>query len=287
VSSAPSPVMGAPTPLAFDQVRLRRLAAMITGELGIKMPDEKLTMLHGRMQRRLNHLGMRSLVEYEARLRDPKLGRDEHVHLFDLATTNKTDFFREPQHFTFLTDKALPALSKRGDRWNCRVWCAGCSTGQEVYTLAMVLDDYARSHPGFNFDIVATDISTRVLREAAAATYPDALAQPIPTALRQRYLLRGKGERAGEVRVVPELRKKVRFERLNFMDAQYPIGEVDIVFFRNVLIYFDRPTQKLVLERQARLIRPGGYLFIGHTESAAGLHLSLINESSSVLRRPA
>ena len=281
-----SAVAAAPLALEFDQVRLRRLAATITSELGIKMPDEKLTMLHGRMQRRCNQLGLRSLSEYEARLKDPKLGHEEHVQLFDLATTNKTDFFREPQHFTFLTEKALPQLSTRGDRWNCRVWCAGCSTGQEVYTLAMVLDDYAQSHPGFSFDIVATDISTRVLREAAAATYAASLTDPVPAAFRQRYLLRGKGERAGQVRIVPELRKKVRFQRLNFMDKQYPINEVDIVFFRNVLIYFDRPTQKMVLERQARLLRPGGYLFIGHTESAAGLGLPLVNESSSVLRRP-
>lgn len=275
-----------PAPLPFDQARLRKLAATITSELGIKMPDEKLTMLHGRMQRRLNQLGMRSLVEYEARLRDPAHGHAEQIQLFDLATTNKTDFFREPQHFAFLTDKALPALAPRGERWNCRVWCAGCSTGQEVYTLAMVLDDYARTHPGFSFDLLATDISTRVLREAAAATYPAALTHPVSAAFRQRYLLRGKGERAGQVRIVPELRKKVRFQRLNFMDKQYPVGEVDIVFFRNVLIYFDRPTQKAVLERQARLIRPGGFLFIGHTESAAGLGLSLVNETSSVLRRP-
>jgi chemotaxis protein methyltransferase CheR len=286
VTAAPL-ASGPPSALPYDENRLRKLASIINAELGIKMPDGKLTMLHGRMQRRINQLGLRSLAEYEQRLRDPALGKDEHVQLFDLATTNKTDFFREPAHFTFLTQKALPTLSTRGDRWTCRVWCAGCSTGQEVYTLAMVLDDYARAHPGFNFEILATDISTRVLREAAAATYHASLTEPIAPELRQRYLLRGKADRAGLVRIVPELRRKVKFQRLNFMDKQYAIGEVDIVFFRNVLIYFDRPTQKMVLERQAKHMRPGGYLFIAHTESAAGLDLSLVNETSSILRRPA
>lgn len=269
----------------LDVTRLRRFAAEITATLGIKLPDDKLTMLHGRLQRRLNQLGMRSLAEYEQRLADPAHATDERVQLFDLATTNKTDFFREPDHFTYLTEHALPALSRRGNRWNCRVWCAGCSTGQEVYTLAMVLDDYARSHTGFGFEIAATDVSTRVLREAAAATYPESLVEPVPPAMRQRYLMRGKGARSGMVRIVPELRARVRFSRLNFMAPQYPLGELDIVFFRNVLIYFDRKTQKQVLERQCRLLQPGGYLFIAHTESIAGLDLPLVAETSSILRR--
>ena len=273
------------TTSGLDVVRLRRLAAAITRVLGIKLPDAKLTMLHGRLQRRLNELGMRSLGDYEQRLRDPAHAEAERIELLDLATTNKTDFFREPVHFQYLTQRALPALSTRGDRWVCRVWCAGCSTGQEVYTLAMVLGDYARTHPGFNYEIVATDVSTRALREAAAATYPAELVEPVPPALRQRYLMRGKSARGGMVRVVPELRAKVKFGRLNFMASHYPLGELDIVFFRNVMIYFERATQKQVLERQCRVLRPGGYLFIGHTESVAGLDIPLTPETSSILRK--
>jgi len=268
-----------------DTVRLRRLAATITGELGIKMAEDKLTMLKGRLQRRINQLGLTSLTAYEDRLHDPLHAETERIHLFDLATTNKTDFFREPAHFRYLTERALPALSERGDRWLCRVWCAGCSSGQEVYTLAMVLDDYARSHPGFDYEIIGTDISVRVLREAASATYPAELAEPIPAALRQRYLLRGKSERNGQIRVVPELRSKVRFRRLNFMVSHYPLGEAHIVFFRNVMIYFDQATQKQVVERMCRVLVPGGFLFIGHTESVSRLGLPLAAESGSVLRR--
>jgi chemotaxis protein methyltransferase CheR len=126
-----------------------------------------------------------------------------------------------------------------------------------------------------------------VLREAAAATYPIELAEPIPPALRQRYLLRGVGERQGVVRVVPELRARVRFRRLNFMAEHYPLGVFDIVFFRNVMIYFDRATQKQVLERQCRVLRPGGFLFIGHTENISGLGLPLEACSGSVYRRRA
>jgi chemotaxis protein methyltransferase CheR len=268
-----------------DTMRLRRLAATITGELGIKMPDEKLTMLRGRLQRRLNQLGLTSLSAYEDRLRDPVHAGHEQVQLFDLATTNKTDFFREPAHFAFLTERALPELTTRGDRWHCRVWCAGCSTGQELYTLAMVLDDYARGHPGFDFELIGTDISMRALREAANATYAAALAEPVPPQLYQRYLMRGTKAHSGQVRVVPELRAKVKLRRLNFMAEHYPLGEVHIVFFRNVLIYFDRETQRAVVERQCRLLVPGGFLFIGHTESVSGMGLPLVVESNSVLRR--
>jgi chemotaxis protein methyltransferase CheR len=239
------------------------------------------------MQRRLNQLGLPSLKAYEERLRDPAHAEDERIQLFDLATTNKTEFFREPAHFTFLAERALPDLARGRTRWTCRVWCAGCSSGQEVYTLAMVLDDYARGHPGFDYTIVATDISTKILREATAATYPAAVTEPIPPAMRQRYLLRGRAQRSGLFRVVPELRAKVQFRRLNFMDEHYPLGELDVVFFRNVMIYFDRPTQKRVLERQLRLLRPGGYLFVGHTESVAALNIPLIPRTNSVLQRPA
>lgn len=274
--------------ITFDPVRLKRLAATIRSELGIKMEDSKLTMLHGRLQRRLHLLGLASISAYEERLHDPTHAEAERVELFDLATTNKTDFFREPAHFVYLADHALPTLASGRDRWTCRVWCAGCSTGQEVYTLAMVLDDYAQAHPGFTFEIVATDISTRVLREAARATYPAALAEPIPAHLRHRYLLRGKGERAGFVRVAPELRKRVRFGRLNFMDDEYALpGKFEVVFFRNVMIYFDRPTQQQVLRRQAQVLRPGGYLFVGHSESVNGLDIPLKPVHGSVLRRVA
>ena len=270
-----------------NNLRLRQLAATITRELGIRMPDTKLVMLESRLARRLRELELDSLEAYGARLSDPAHAPTELVELFDLATTNKTDFFREPKHFTYLVDHALPALrAARPGPWTCRVWCAGCSTGQEVYTLAMVLDDYRRTNPGFEYTIHGTDISTRVLREAIAATYPEAVVAPIPLPFRRRYLLRGKDRQRPQARIVPELRRRVTFSRLNFMDDAYAVrGPFDIVFFRNVMIYFDRATQQQVVARQCHHLRPGGYLFIGHTETISGLELPLAGVSSSVWRR--
>lgn len=280
--------MEARAEIPFDRPRLRRLAARVTTQLGIQLPEAKLGMLHGRLQRRLRALGLASIGAYEQRLADPRFAPAELVQLFDLATTNKTDFFREPQHFAYLTETALPALAAdRGPAWTARVWCAGCSTGQEVYTLAMVLDDHAQRHPGFAFSILGTDISTRALREAAAATYDEALIDPVPEALRRRYLLRGRDRARGLVRIAPELRRRATFSRLNFMDERYPIPkELDVIFFRNVMIYFDQATQERVIERQLRHLRPGGYLFVGHAESLSRHGLPLHAESSSIYRKP-
>lgn len=272
--------------IAYDEARLKKFAAAITNHLGIRMPDAKLTMLQSRLQRRIGQLGLSSLSEYETRLADPAHAESERIHFFDLATTNKTDFFREPEHFNYLVDQAIPNLAKGRTQWTLNLWCAGCSTGQEVYTLAIVLSEYARTHPGFDFSIVASDISTRALRAAADATYDAALAEQIPAPLRQRYVMRGKGARAGVVRIVPELRAKARFVRINFMDASYPIpNDLDLVFFRNVLIYFDRPTQAQVVSRISSHLRPGGYIFVAHTESLSSLNLPLNQQSSSIARR--
>lgn len=272
--------------VAPDRATLRRLADLVTNALGICLPDGKLAMLHGRLQRRLRALGVTSLAAYELRLADPRTAGVERAELFDLATTNKTDFFREPDHFTYLMEVALPALAAGRTRWLLRLWSAGCATGQEAYTLAMLLDDHAGRHPGFDFAITATDVSMRALREAHQATYAVDLIEPVPAPLRERYLMRGRGARAGQVRVVPELRRRVRLDQQNFMDAHYRVPhDLDVVFFRNVLIYFDRRTQGEVLARQCRHLRPGGYLFIAHAESVTGLDLPLEACGPSIFRR--
>lgn len=272
--------------IGFDRKRVRRLASVVTDQLGIRLPEAKLEMLYSRLQRRLRLLELDSLADYEARLADPRYAAAERTALFDLATTNKTDFFREPAHFDYLVDTALPQLAAGRSRWTLRVWCAGCSSGQEAYTLAMVLADHAARNPGFDFSIVGTDISTAVLAQAAAATYDAALVAPVPAALRARYVMRGRGAQAGKVRIVPELRAKVRLGRLNFMDETYGVpDDFDVVFFRNVLIYFERPTQEAVINRQMRHLRTGGYLFVAHTESLSGLDVPLTQVGTSVFRR--
>jgi chemotaxis protein methyltransferase CheR len=273
-----------------DRRRLARIAELVTRELGIRMPLTKLPMLYSRIERRMRQLDLDSLAAYDTRLFGMGTASTELVQLFDIVTTNKTDFFREPAHFTYLTEVALPTLSReRGsDRWHCKVWCAGCSTGMEVYTLAMVLAEYAEAHPGFTYSLVGTDISTRVLGEARRAVYSEAVLAPVPATLKKKYLLRSKDRSQGLARVGPALRAKVDLQRLNFMDGRYPLpADFDVVFFRNVMIYFDRPTQQDVIQRQCRHLKLGGYHFTGHSESIADLDVPLQALGGSVARKVA
>jgi chemotaxis protein methyltransferase CheR len=276
------------TGLTLSRQTFHRLAGFIHGELGIAMKPEKITMLETRLRRRLRVLGATSFDVYCERLLSAPAGDPERIAFFDAVTTNKTDFFREPAHFGYLLGSALPALcSPTGSGLGrpLRVWCAGCSSGEEPYTLAMVLSDFADRTPGFDFSIRATDISTRVLDAARLGVYRCDRIDPVSEPMRKRFLLRGRGAQEGMVRVAPAVRAKIVFQRLNLMDADYRLGEpFDIVFFRNVMIYFDQPTKQAVIRRIRERIRPGGFLFIGHSESLAGLQVGLHPVATSVFR---
>jgi chemotaxis protein methyltransferase CheR len=190
------------------------------------------------------------------------------VHLIDAVTTNKTDFFREPSHFTFMKENAVPALLKSRERQELKIWSAACSMGMEAYTAAMVLDDMARSSSAFRFRILGTDISTAVLSLARLAIYTRDVIAPVPPEFVRRYFLKSRDRASDEVRVVPELRRLTNFMRMNLMDSSYPVDrDVDIIFCRNVLIYFERETQRKVIEQLCSHLRPGGYLMVGHSES--------------------
>lgn len=268
-----------------------RFSDFITRELGIKMNETKVSMLQSRLMRRLRHLGLSSLDEYQDYLFDSPNADEERVHFIDAVTTNKTDFFREPQHFDYLTRTAIPTLARRygaGGSWRFKLWCAGCSTGEEPYTQAMVLSEYARQNSGFDFVLLATDISTRVLAHAQKGIYEEERIEPVAVALRQRYLLRSKNPAQRVVRIVPELRRRIHFHRLNFMDADYNVkDQFDVIFFRNVMIYFDKPTQESVINKLCRNLKPGGYLFAGHSESLAGLNIPVTPVASAVFRKGA
>lgn len=261
-----------------------RLSEFIMTELGIKMPASKKTLLEARLQKRLRELGMNSHEEYCEYLFSPRGMDEELVNLVDVVTTNTTDFFREPKHFDLLTNKVLPALTARNPR-GLRIWSAGCSSGEEPYTLAMVLCEYARSCGGLDFRILGTDISTRVLRTAVRAVYAEAKIGPIPAELRRRYLLRSKDHTRRLVRIGPEAREHVRFRRLNFMEEFSFKEHLDIIFCRNVVIYFDRRTQEALFSRFCRKLAVGGYLFIGHSESLAGMNLPLEPVAPTVYKR--
>jgi chemotaxis protein methyltransferase CheR len=277
------------TTAGMSQESLTRFCNYITGELGIKMSDAKLPMLQSRLQRRLRVLGLSSLDEYQSYLFDSPQGEAERVHFINAITTNKTDFFREPQHFDYLVRTALPNLDPTDGKcpWQFKLWCAGCSSGEEPYTLAMVLSEFAARRAGFNFSFLATDISTRVLEHAQAGIYDEDRIEPVASALRAKYILRSKDRTRTQVRIVPELRRKLTFHRLNFMDAHYGVKDLfDVIFFRNVMIYFDKPTQEAVINKLCRNLVPGGYLFVGHSESLAGLNLPVVAVGSAIYRKP-
>jgi chemotaxis protein methyltransferase CheR len=274
--------------LVLSRRSFARLSAHIREELGINLKPQKITMLQCRLQKRVRALGLPSLDHYCDLLLSAAPGDPERIAFVDAVTTNKTDFFREPSHFQYLMNTALPALVPAGgspSHWRLRVWCAGCSTGEEPYTLAMVLSAFGDRHPNFDFSILATDISTRVLEAARLGIFDHARVEPVPAQMRPRFLLRGRGPREGTVRIVPALRSKVSFRRLNLMEADYGLQETfDVVFFRNVMIYFDRATQETIVKRMVKRIRRGGFLFIGHSESVTGLQLGLRPVSTSVFR---
>lgn len=264
-----------------------RFSKFITRELGIKMPPEKRIMLQSRLYKRMTQLHLANLEEYERHLFDLPETSDEWTEFINLVTTNKTDFFREPKHFEFLTQTALPSLEsgKPGGR-PFKLWCAGCSSGEEPYTLTMVLSEYKAAHTGFDFSLLATDISMRVLNHARAGIYEESRVDPISIALRRKYLLRSKDRRRGIIRISPELRQKIRFGRLNFMNEDYGVKEqFDAIFFRNVMIYFSKSTQQCVLEKLCRNLNVGGYLFAGHSESLVGFDLPIRQVSNSVFQK--
>lgn len=247
----------------------RSIAELIEGEVGIRLPAVKRLMLEGRLQKRVRALDFSGVNEYAERLFSDGLLETEFIHLIDCVTTNKTDFFREPSHFEFLRNVAVRELLRhRGRERLLKVWSAASSTGMEAYTAAIVLDDMVRNGQAFEFRILGTDISTQVLRLAQAGIYTREMVEPVPPELARRYFMRSKDPRRAEVRVVPELRRLVKFMRMNLMDAVYPIDhDVDIIFCRNVLIYFDKATQNKVVDRLCGHLRPGGYLMVGHSES--------------------
>ena len=208
-----------------------RLAALVYSEAGIRLGPEKRTMLEARLKRRLRALALDSYARYCDLLFSEEGRGDERIRFIDVVTTNKTDFFREAGHFDFLAQRALPEWTARGMDRPMLLWSAGCSTGEEPYTLAMVLSEYAEAHPGFRFRILATDISTAVLEKAEMSVYTIDSVGPVAPELRRKYLLRSRDRSSNHVRVAPELRRLVEFRRLNFMDADYGLEQkADAIF---------------------------------------------------------
>jgi chemotaxis protein methyltransferase CheR len=264
-----------------------RLCGLIYEHAGIRLGSEKKTMLEARIKRRLKALDIHSYGKYCDYLFGRQGLKEEIGPLIDVVTTNKTDFFREPGHFNFLAEKALPEWAS-GDQAGKTflIWSAGCSTGEEPYTLAIVLSEYAQTHPGFRFRILATDICTDVLAKAELGVYAKDSVIAVPVVLRRKYFMTSRDPSSDRVRVVPELRRLIQFRRLNFMDAEYGMQEtVDAIFCRNVIIYFDRQTQEKVLSKLSRNLAPRGYMFVGHAETLHDMDLPLEPVAPALYRR--
>jgi chemotaxis protein methyltransferase CheR len=269
-----------------------QLSGLIRDHCGIKMPVPKKIMLESRLQKRLRVLGISSFREYCDLLFKSPDGAGELVNMIDAVTTNKTGFFREPAHFSFLAERLLPEFRNDCDQRmekKITIWSAGCATGEEPYTLAIVLSEFAALYPGLPFSIVGTDISTKALEKARLGIYDRSQTTMIPAALLQKYFLRSKDKDKGTVRIVPELRFLVQFQRQNLMDA-YSMphdGALDAIFCRNVIIYFERKTQHLLLHRLCRSLKTGGYLFMGHSETVHGFDLPLVRIASTIYKKAA
>lgn len=276
-------------PATLSDREFQRFSAFIYDHAGIKMPPAKKTMLEARLQKRLKANAIHSFEEYSNFVFSLEGRATELIHLIDVVTTNKTDFFREPGHFDFMVKTAIPNILKTRDdlrREPLRIWSAGCSTGEEPYTLAMVLSEFAGGRPDFRAAITASDICTQVLQTAKTGIYPEERTDPIPLNLKKKYLTRSRERSKALVRISPQLRSLVTFKRINFMDDDLGIAEkMDIIFCRNVVIYFDKPTQQTLMRKFHKQLKPGGYLFIGHSETLSGLDVDFKAVASTVYQK--
>lgn len=273
--------------LKLSNLEFKRLSDLVQRQTGIRMPQAKKVMLESRLQKRLRQLRIPTFSEYLQYLFSAQGKSEELLNMIDAVTTNKTDFFREPFHFNFLKMSLLPALVNRYQSPpKLTVWSAACSSGEEPYTLAMVLEDFKEKNPKLNYSIYATDISTQVLDIAKKGIYAEERIAPVPPALKFKYLLKSKDRIKKEVRIHPSLRSKISFSRLNLLESPYSIREkMDIIFCRNVFIYFDRETQLFILNQFYKHLKPGGFLFMGHSESLNGLDIPYVQIRPTIYRK--
>lgn len=249
---------------AITDEEFERFRSLVYRESGISLSESKRALIVSRLSKRVMTLGLKTFQDYYDHVMEGE-DRDELVRMLDLISTNKTDFFREPRHFAFLRDRVLPTLQtlKR-----IRIWSSACSTGEEPYTIAMTLYNGVASPAEWDWKILASDLSTRVLAKAASGVYNIDQIRDLPPDAIRRHFLKRRGVDVGEIRVKPHLSERIVFRRINLMDERYPIrSPLDVIFCRNVMIYFDRPTQERLVNKFYRYLKSGGYLFIGHSET--------------------
>lgn len=248
-------------PTLSDQ-EFARFRNFIHGAAGISLAPAKKSLVAGRLAKRLRHHGLTSFGDYYHLVSSERAERQIAV---DLLTTNETHFFREPRHFDLLRDRFLPAHPR--DRL-LRVWSAACSSGEEVYTLAMVLADALGDA---SWEVLGSDISTRVVEQASTGLYPMERAAELTPEQLKRHCLKGIGSQDGRFLIAPTLRAQVSFAQINLTEPLPSTGTFDVIFLRNILIYFQTETKRQVVERLLARLRPGGWILVGHSESLNGV----------------
>jgi chemotaxis protein methyltransferase CheR len=265
----------------------RVLTDLVYEHSRIRLGAEKQTLLANRLQKRLRTLGLTSYDDYCAVLQSDD-GAQEIEELVDLISTNHTRFFREPNHFSFLANRVLPALVPRliTSGSTLRLWSAAASSGEEPYTIAIVVAEHSRTYPSLNWQITASDISRRMLSHAQKGIYQMDSVESVPPELLRRYFQKGVGVRAGACRIKREVQEHVRFERINLFQAEYPmLPKQHVIFCRNVMIYFDPPSRASAVQRLIRQLSPGGYLVVGNAESLLGINHGLQQIQQGIYQR--
>lgn len=266
----------------------RTLAGLVYHHSRIRLGPDKQPLLANRLRNRLRTLGLDSFDAYCALLESAPDG-EEIEHLVDLISTNHTKFFREPEHFAHLTHRILPELVPQleASRSPLRVWSAATASGEEAYTLAVVLAEHFRVPPAVDWQVEASDISRRMLVRASEGIYRMTDVATVSPELLKRYFLKGVAARTGSCRVRAEIRDRVQFHRINLFQTEYPVAKPQhVIFCRNVMIYFDPPSRGALVLKLARHLAHGGYLVIGHSESLQGLRHELEPVRQGIYRKP-
>lgn len=260
----------------MDEESFARLSQYVTQAYGVQLPATKRSLLESHLDEKVKGLGMRSYKEFVDFIFSNEGSEAELVHVIDLITTHKTEFFREASHFHFLTQQFLPRFLEENNRSNLKIWSAGCSTGEEPYTLLMTLEEYKKVHPSLAYSLLASDISVRVIQTACHGEYDIEKMETVPREMIHTYLQRDKCD-PKRMRIKPQYRTKIQYKHINLMHDSYGLmkSDLDIIFCRNVLIYFEKNIQEQVILKFCSLLRPGGLLFLGHSESILGMDLPL------------
>lgn len=276
-----------PKQMQLTQEQFLKISSFMEKTTGIKMPSSKRTMIQSRLTSRLRSLNFSSFSEYvDYIFSSSSRATDEITIMIDLLTTNLTHFFREKQHFNFLSNSVLPYLAQKGIR-SPKIWSAACSSGEEPYTLAITVKEFMQKNPNtfFDFSILATDISTKVLSKAVQGIYSIEALESLPYELKKKYFLKCKDPHNPVAKVKKQLSSEIKFDRLNLMDKRYNVEKKDVIFCRNVLIYFDRQTQLEVIKKLVDCLQPDGFLFLGHSETIIGSELPLKSLSNSTFQK--